>query len=132
MSVETKILHISARTWKSFCFGPRRSPKRTRDFKARIRQRAHAETSLARKKKKKISKACALTYLLSFFSGGDLMSHPVQTTSPELIFPPGAERRSGSQGAGAGCRCGGAWGVRACVRPSVRPCECVQGSVSVC
>lgn len=37
---------------------------------------------------------------MSFFSGGDLMSHPVQTTSPELIFPPGAERRRGSQGAG--------------------------------
>lgn len=57
------------------------------------------------------------------------MSHPVQTTSPELIFPPGAERRRGSQGAGCGCVC-----VVVCARVPARMlvCACACAAVRVC
>lgn len=63
------------------------------------------------------------------------MSHPVQTTSPELIFPPGAERRRGSQGAGCGCGCLCVCVVvcaRVLVRVLVCACACAVVRVCVC
>lgn len=49
MSVETKILH-KRMDLEFFLFWSKAKPKRARDFKGRVRQQAHAEIPLARKK----------------------------------------------------------------------------------